>query len=299
MGLDPKLPPQPQKLGPHSAAGLPTTHLQAVQPVSHMREALPGGDVIHEHHPLCLAKQLPREAVVPARGVCVRPPPSRARGPPPQLSYPRGGLWSLPTPTPLMQPGAAGSPPWEPGYLQGRFQKSLLDGRPAVWKAGRGGPTSPPPRAVQSGGPSFLTTLHLSSQGLVVPQVVTGQTLSPRSWATLSSHAPSAAAGPGPPGWDRVGLPLLSRCVPQLQREVSAVQQQAFDPEVHSWGAQRTQPAQLAPDVSGGRPLPTPAGEGWAPRCSPEAPTTEPYAPEEPSSGGERTRGSRCVSRVS
>lgn len=61
-----------QNLGP--ACSPEQTHLQTVQPVTHVGEALLGGDVIHEHHPLGLAKQLPREAVVPARMVCMRPP---------------------------------------------------------------------------------------------------------------------------------------------------------------------------------------------------------------------------------
>lgn len=39
-----------------------------------MGEGLSGGDVIHEHHPLRLAKQLSCEAVVPAQRVCMRPP---------------------------------------------------------------------------------------------------------------------------------------------------------------------------------------------------------------------------------
>lgn len=50
------------------------THLQTVQPVPHVGEALSGGDVIHEHHPLGLTKQLSGEAVVPAQRVCMRPP---------------------------------------------------------------------------------------------------------------------------------------------------------------------------------------------------------------------------------
>ena len=59
------------------------THLQTVEPVTHVGEALLGGDVIHEHHPLCLAKQLSCEAVVPARRVCMRP-----RHPEPKDSHP-------------------------------------------------------------------------------------------------------------------------------------------------------------------------------------------------------------------
>lgn len=63
------------------------THLQTVEPVTHVGEALLGGDVIHEHYPLRLAKQLSREAVVPARRVCMRPrnpePECPAPSPPP------------------------------------------------------------------------------------------------------------------------------------------------------------------------------------------------------------------------
>lgn len=59
------------------------THLQTVKPVPHVGEALLRGDVIHEHHPLRLSKQLSCEAVVPARKVSMKQTTtSRARGPP-------------------------------------------------------------------------------------------------------------------------------------------------------------------------------------------------------------------------
>lgn len=85
---------------PGPACSPEQTHLQTVQPVTHVGEALLGGDVIHEHHPLRLAKQLSCEAVVPARRVCVRTPHPQPEDPlcafPPPASpsppHPRGGL---------------------------------------------------------------------------------------------------------------------------------------------------------------------------------------------------------------
>lgn len=51
----------------------PSAHLETVQPVAHMGKALLGGDVVHEHHSISLAEQLPRHAVVPAQRVRIRP----------------------------------------------------------------------------------------------------------------------------------------------------------------------------------------------------------------------------------
>lgn len=82
-----------QNLGP--ACSPEQTHLQTVQPVTHVGEALLGGDVIHEHHPLRLAKQLPREAVVPNRRLCMRPPRpdiQSPRTPPPLPPHPNLGV---------------------------------------------------------------------------------------------------------------------------------------------------------------------------------------------------------------
>lgn len=47
----------------------PAAHLETVQPVAHVDEALLGGDVVHEHHAVRLAQQLPSHAVVPAQRV--------------------------------------------------------------------------------------------------------------------------------------------------------------------------------------------------------------------------------------
>lgn len=51
----------------------PCAYLETVQPVAHMGEALLGGDVIHEHHPVSLVEQLPCHAMVPAQRICMRP----------------------------------------------------------------------------------------------------------------------------------------------------------------------------------------------------------------------------------
>lgn len=67
--LDSKHQGQPQQppAGPQTAA-----YPETVQPVAHVGEALPGGDVVHEHHSVGLAQKLPSHAVVPAGTVCVR-----------------------------------------------------------------------------------------------------------------------------------------------------------------------------------------------------------------------------------
>lgn len=59
----------------------PAAHPETVQPVAHVDKALLGGDVIHEHHAVSLAEQLPGHAVVPAQRVRA----SDARHPDPRL----------------------------------------------------------------------------------------------------------------------------------------------------------------------------------------------------------------------
>lgn len=51
----------------------PPAHLETVQPIAYVGKALLGCDIIHEHHTISLSEQLPCHAMVPARGVCVRP----------------------------------------------------------------------------------------------------------------------------------------------------------------------------------------------------------------------------------
>lgn len=53
-----------QKLAPTPAT---MAHLETVQPVAHVGKAVLGGDIIHEHHSISLAEQLPCHAVVPAQ----------------------------------------------------------------------------------------------------------------------------------------------------------------------------------------------------------------------------------------
>ena len=59
----------------------PAAHPETVQPVAHVDKALLGGDVVHEHHAVSLAEQLPGHAVVPAQTVRA----SDARHPDPRL----------------------------------------------------------------------------------------------------------------------------------------------------------------------------------------------------------------------
>ena len=59
----------------------PAAHPEKVQPVAHVDKALLGGDVVHEHHAVSLAEQLPGHAVVPAQTVRA----SDARHPDPRL----------------------------------------------------------------------------------------------------------------------------------------------------------------------------------------------------------------------
>lgn len=87
-------------------------------------------------------------------------------------------------------------------YVPFKFPLHVLDGRPAVWKLDQGRIDHHPPEGRAEWGhlssqSLFPDSLSLGSQGLIASTMGRPCPLSPRLWATLSSHTLSTAPVPG------------------------------------------------------------------------------------------------------